>query len=82
MTPREGLNRTPIVRSPGGRVAGGRRPSGSARPCAPLIVSPSPRRPSGTVVTPALPPAVPATWGGVAPKIPIVAKAELGVPSN
>jgi hypothetical protein len=77
-----GLSPTPIVRSLGGRVAGGRRPSGSARPWAPLVVSPSPRRPSGTVVTPASPPTVPATWGGVAPKIPIAARAEVGVPSN
>jgi hypothetical protein len=82
MKPSAGLNRTPIVRSPGGRVAGGRRPSGAARPHAPLVASPSPRRPSGTVVTPALPPAAPATWGGVAPKIPIAEETELVVPSN
>lgn len=82
MKPNEELSQTPIVSSPGGSVTWGRRPSGSTLPLAPRSVTPAQRRPCMTFVPPALPPAVPATWAGVARRISITAGSGLVVPSN
>ena len=54
MKPRERRIQTLTVRSLGGSVVWGRRPTRSVLPSAPLGVSPAPRRPGKTTLTPAL----------------------------
>jgi hypothetical protein len=82
MKPSEELSQPPLGRYPGGSVTRGRGPGGSPLPSPPFVVSPSPRRPCGSVVGPALPPAVLVPGTAVAHRISIAEKAGFVVPSN
>jgi hypothetical protein len=82
MKPSDRTRQGPTVRCGGERVVWRCLPSASTLPSASLGVRPSPQRPGGTVVMPALPPVGLAPGTGGVRRISIAEKARLVVPSN